>query len=142
MAGPGSRIAVAVAMVVVGGAAVLAQAPSGSAIAGCGTNFTDFRGGFTAEGDPQNSLQFDEGGGITFHSVRFGTGEGIYAVIPTGGFTAALRLSDKGEDIARIANATSMVKSTAFVCAAPGTQVTTFTSLDQSSRRLNYVRTS
>ncbi|MFJ9369902.1 hypothetical protein ACIRRA_36560 [Nocardia sp. NPDC101769] len=139
-AGPCSRIAIAGALTLALSAAVTATSHPGLAAGSCGASLGDFRGEFTAAEDSSNVLNFDGGGGIAFRSGRFGTGEGIYAVIPSGGFSATLRLTDSGEDVERPGNQTAMVKSTAFICPGPGTIVGSFNSLDQSGRRFNYVR--
>ncbi|MGW4532310.1 hypothetical protein ACWEOI_15295 [Nocardia sp. NPDC004340] len=139
-AGPGSRIAVAAALMLAVSAAVTANAPMSAAVGTCGSSLGDYRGEFAVEGEPGTVLSFDGAGGLTFHSARFGNGEGLYAVIPSGGFTATLRMADSGEDAARPENTTSMVKSTILLCPTQGTQVGNFRSLDQSSRRFDYVR--
>ncbi|MEC3957823.1 hypothetical protein VMT65_32645 [Nocardia sp. CDC153] len=139
-AGQGSRIAVATALTLGVCAAVTAEAPLGAGAGPCGAGLGDYRGEFTAAEDPSNVLSFDGAGGIAFRSRTLGAGEGIYATIPSGGFTATLRMSSSGTDSARPDNATSMVKSVTFACPAPGTQVATFNSLDQSSRRFNFIR--
>ncbi|MEV6769806.1 hypothetical protein AB0N05_14380 [Nocardia sp. NPDC051030] len=138
-AAPGSKIPVLAALIILASAAVTAAAPTGNA-AGCGTDFADFHGEFTAQEDAQNSLRFDDDGGITFRSPRYGVGDGIYALVPSGGFSAAIRMTEIGADDARAGNVTGMVKSTTLACGAPSSQVTSFTSLDQSSRRFNYTR--
>ncbi|MFE3228144.1 hypothetical protein [Nocardia sp. NPDC059228] len=139
-AGPGSRIAIAGALTLALSAALTATAPSGVAAGSCGASLGDYRGEYTAAEDSTNVLSFDGTGGIAFRSARLGNGEGMYTVIPSGGFTATLRLTDSGEDVARPGNQTAMVKSTAFICPGPGTVVGNFNSLDQSGRRFNYVR--
>ncbi|MTE15622.1 hypothetical protein [Nocardia aurantiaca] len=140
-AGPGSRIVAAAALMLAVSAVVTVNAPLGAGAGTCGAGLGDFRGEFAAVEDASNTLSFDGAGGIAFRSARFGRGEGIYAVIPSGGFYATLRMTDSGEDSARPDNATAMVKSTSFQCPAPGTIVGTFISLDQSSRKFNYART-
>ncbi|MGV9664611.1 hypothetical protein ACWDUL_23765 [Nocardia niigatensis] len=140
--GPGSRIAITAALTLAVSAAVIGAAPVGAAAGSCGASLGDYRGEFVAAEDPSNVLSFDGAGGIAFRSSRFGIGEGIYTVIPTGGFSATLRLTDSGEDVARPGNERAMVKSTAFVCPTPGPTVGNFSSLDQSGRRFNYVRSS
>ncbi|MGW4246771.1 hypothetical protein [Nocardia sp. NPDC004722] len=109
------------------------QAPFAAAVGGCGAALGDYQGEFTAAEDSSNVLAFDGAGGIAFRSARSGAGEGIYAVIPSGGFSAAMRMTGG-------AAATSMVKSVTFVCPAPGTQVMSFRSLDENSARFSYVR--
>ncbi|MCU1645075.1 MAG: hypothetical protein JWN03_5350 [Nocardia sp.] len=137
-AGPGSRTAVVAALTIVACAALTCSAPFSGASGGCGTDLNDVKGEFTAQEGAFNVLQFDGAGGITFRSDRHGNGTGIYAIIPTGGFTAAMKMSDNGSEDARAA--TAAVKSMKFACAAPGTQVTTFTSLDQNARSFDYAR--
>lgn len=121
------------------GAGMAALAPAGNAAGSCGADLGDYRGEFTAWEEPGNVLQFDGAGGITFRSTQHGNGSGIYTVIPSGGFTASLRMDAKGPGAP--ANATGMVKTTTFYCAAPGTIVTSFSSLDQSGGRFTYNRT-
>ncbi|MET9487288.1 hypothetical protein [Nocardia sp. NPDC006630] len=137
-AGPGSRTAALVVLAIGACAALTCSAPASTATGGCGTDLSDVKGEFTAQEGAFNVLQFDGAGGITFRSDRHGNGSGIYAIIPTGGFTAAMRMSDNGSADARAA--TAAVKSMTFACAAPGSQVTAFTSLDQNARSFDYVR--
>ncbi|MGW4351066.1 hypothetical protein ACWELJ_03145 [Nocardia sp. NPDC004582] len=141
-AGPGSRIAVAAALTLAVSAAVTVNAPLSAGAGACGSSLGDYRGEFAVEGDPGTVLSFDGAGGLAFRSARLGNGAGLYAVISSGGFTATLRMADSGEDAARPENSTSMVKSTTLLCPAGGTRVGNFRSLDQSSRRFNYVRSS
>ncbi|MFD6355874.1 hypothetical protein [Nocardia tengchongensis] len=138
-AGSGSRIAVTAALTLAVSAAVAVHAPLSAGAGTCGSSLEDFRGEFAVQDDPGTVLSFDGAGGIAFRGTRLGAGEGIYAVIPSGGFTATLRMTDSGEDAVRPDNSTAMVKSTILTCPA-GTQVGTFLSLDQSSRRFNYAR--
>ncbi|MFJ4658979.1 hypothetical protein ACIP5Y_47550 [Nocardia sp. NPDC088792] len=133
-----SRIAAVVTAGTALGAGISALAPAGNAAGLCGADLGDYRGEFAAQEESGNVLQFDGAGGITFRSAQHGNGSGIYAVIPSGGFTASLRMDAKGPGAP--ANATGMVKTTTFYCAAPGTIVTSFTSLDQSSGRFTYNR--
>ncbi|AYF73708.1 hypothetical protein D7D52_07385 [Nocardia yunnanensis] len=114
-------------------AAVTVEAPLAAGIGGCGAALGDYRGEFTAAEDSANVLTFDGAGGIAFRGGRAGTGEGIYAVIPSGGFSATLRMTGGGAP-------TSMVKSVTFACPAPGTQVASFRSLDENSARFTYAR--
>ncbi|MFE3194781.1 hypothetical protein ACFXHA_37655 [Nocardia sp. NPDC059240] len=132
-AGPGTTIALAGALTLAVCAGVAARAPVAAAVGGCGATLGDYRGEFTTAEDSSNVLAFDGAGGIAFRSARSGAGEGIYAVIPSGGFSAAMRMTGGG-------SATSMVKSVTFVCPAPGTQVMSFRSLDENSARFSYVR--
>ncbi len=132
-AGSGSRMAAGAALTLAFCAAVTAEAPPGASIGPCGAGLGDYRGEFAAAEDASNVLSFDGAGGIGFRSTRLGRGEGIYAVVPSGGFSAAMRMTDSGA-------ATSMVKSVVFTCPPPGTQVVSFGSLDENGRRFNYVR--
>ncbi|WP_369637593.1 hypothetical protein [Nocardia sp. JMUB6875] len=135
-AGQGSRVAVAMALALGFCAAATAAAPPGAAAGTCGAGLGDYRGEFTAAEDPSNVLSFDGTGGIAFRSAQLGAGEGIYAVVPSGGFSAAMRMAGAGTGD----KSTSMVKSVTFVCPAPGTEVMSFRSLDQDSRRFSFVR--
>lgn len=135
-AGRGVRIALAMALTLGFCAAASAVAPLGAAAGLCGAGLGDYRGEFTATEDSSNVLSFDGTGGIAFRSAQLGVGEGIYAVVPSGGFSAAMRMAGGGTRD----NSTSMVKSVTFVCPAPGTQVMSFRSLDQDSRRFSFVR--
>ncbi|WP_067686072.1 hypothetical protein [Nocardia jejuensis] len=128
------------ALIIASGAGMIAAAPSSMGEGGCGTNFGDFLGEFTAREDPANVIRFDDAGGVTFRSVSYGNGSGIFAVMPSGGFSAALRMTDHAPGDTRPANATGMIKSTVFLCENTSPQVTSFTSLDQDSRNFDYVR--
>ncbi|MVU80588.1 hypothetical protein GPX89_25475 [Nocardia sp. ET3-3] len=132
-AGQGARIALETAITLAFCGAVTVLAPPGVSAGSCGAALGDYRGEFTATEDSSNVLSFDGEGGIAFRSTGLGNGEGTYAVIPTGGFSATLRMREGGAG-------TSMVKSVTFACPAPGTQVASFNSLDQDGRRFSYVR--